>query len=306
MKITAGSEIQLAQIVDISKPQKLLADAKRLFKSNYPKADFKIVEKIYLLTKRLYDGRFPRYLACAVDYHNYTHSVAVFEAVSSLLDGCLLSGLELGPETALETLVAALLHDTGYIREEGDETGTGAQYTQVHVDRSAEFTRREAAALGLGDASAGRIARMIFGTDLARPWKDLRFESEGERLGAEILAAADLLGQMSDRAYLEKLLFLYFEFREAGIGGYDTAFDILKKTASFYEITKSRLDGPLGRVSGKAREHFRERFGADRDLYRDAIERQMAYLNTIIADNKTNFRNKLKRIDWEAVEKRGA
>ena len=31
---------------------------------------------------------------------------------------------------------------------------------------------------------------------------------------------ADLVGQMSDRAYLEKLLFLYYEFKEAGFPGY--------------------------------------------------------------------------------------
>jgi len=306
MKTTAESATQLASLIDVSKPQKILADAKRLFKLSYPRADFKPVEKLFLLTKRLYDGRFPGYLACAVEYHNYAHSVAVFEAVSCLLDGCLLSGLAMSPELAGETLVAALLHDTGYLREEREKTGTGAQYTQIHVDRSAAFTRREASAFGLDEKSADRIARMILGTDLARQWKDLSFESDEEKLGAEILAASDLLGQMADRAYLEKLLFLYYEFREAGIGGYDTSFDILKKTAAFYKSTKDRLGGPLGRVSGKAKEHFRDRHGLDRDLYREAIERQMAYLDSIIADDKTNFRTKLKRIDWDAVEGRGA
>jgi len=98
-----------------------------------------------------------------------------------------------------------------------------------HVDRSAAFVRREARALGLCDEAAQRIAKMIFATDMARPWEELAFESDGERTGAKILAAADLLGQMADRAYLEKLLFLYYEFREAGIGGYDSAFDILKR-----------------------------------------------------------------------------
>ena len=90
---------------------------------------------------------------------------------------------------------------------------------------------------------------MILATDLARPLESLVFEDEGERRGALALAAADLLGQMADRVYLEKLLFLYYEFREAGIVGYDSAFDILKKTAGFYESTKARLDGPLGSVS---------------------------------------------------------
>jgi hypothetical protein len=306
MGIPPKSETQLSTLVDTSKPRKILADAKRFFRSTHAEADFTQVERAFLLAKRLYDGRFPGYLACAVEYHDYSHSVAVFAAASRLLDGCELSGLAMGPERAAETLVAALLHDSGYIREEGDETGTGAQYTRVHVERSAAFARREAAAFGLGRDAAPRVERMILATDLPRSWEELPFEDEGERLGAEVLAAADLLGQMADRAYLEKLLFLYYEFREAGINGYDTAFDILRKTAAFYESTKERLDGQLGRVSGRGRRHFSERYGVDRDLYREAVERQMAYLDSILADDTTNFRTKLKRMDLAAIEKRRA
>jgi hypothetical protein len=297
---------QLSILVDTAKPRSILADAKRFYKLSYPKSDFSLVDKSFLLTKRLYDGRFPGYLACAVEYHDHAHCVSVFAAVSRLLDGCELSRLTIGPEHAAETLIAALLHDVGYIREEGDEKGSGAQYTKVHVGRSAAFARREGSAFGLGEAGAERVARMILATDLASEWDDLAFESEGARLGAEVLAAADLIGQMADRLYLEKLLFLYYEFREAGIGGYDTAFDILKKTAGFYESTKERLDGTLGSVSGRTRQHFSARYGVDRDLYREAIERQMVYLDSILADDTTNFRTKLKRMDLAAIESRRA
>jgi hypothetical protein len=299
-------ELQMANLVDTAKPRVILADAKRLYKLNYPKSSFSPVEKAFLLTKRLYDGRFPGFLACAVEYHTHSHSVSVFAAVSRLLDGCELSGLAIGPERAVEALIAALLHDVGYIREEGDDTGSGAQYTKVHVSRSAAFARSHASAFGLSDEAAERVARMIMATEVTGDWDKLPFTDEGERLGAEVLASADLLGQMADRAYLEKLLFLYFEFREAGINGYETAFDVLKKTAAFYESTKGHLEGRLGRVSGRARRHFSARHGVDRDLYREAIERQMAYLRTIIADDKTNFRTKLKRMDLAAIESRRA
>jgi hypothetical protein len=300
------AELQISNLVDVSKPRAILADAKRFYKSSYPESDFRMVEKGFLLAKRLFDGRFPGYLACAVEYHTYSHSVSVFAAVSRLLDGCELSGLAIGPERAAEALLAALLHDVGYLREEGDETGTGAQYTKVHVARSAAFARRHAPAFGLSEAAAERVARMILATEVSSELDYIAFSDPGERLGAEILAAADLLGQMSDRAYLEKLLFLYYEFREAGIGGYDTAFDVLRKTAAFYDSTKARLDGMLGRVSGKARRHFSERCGEDRDLYREAIGRQMAYLDSILADGQGNFRGKLKRMDLAAIESRRA
>jgi hypothetical protein len=299
-------ECQLSNLIDPNKPRDVLADAKRFYKTTYPKASFKTVARAFEITRKLYEGRFPGYQACAVEYHDYTHSVAVFGATSRLLDGCALSGLDMSAERAAETLVAALLHDSGYLREKGDDKGSGAQYTKIHVDRSAAFARREASAFGLEAESADRVARIILGTDLARNWEELVLKDEEERLGAEILAAADLLGQMADRAYLEKLLFLYHEFREAGIGGYDTAFDILRKTAGFYDSTKARLDTTLGRVSGRAKEHFRARYGVDKDLYREAIERQMAYLASILADNTSNFRTKLKRLDLAAIESRQA
>jgi hypothetical protein len=303
MEPIVGRDVQLSSILGACKPRDVLLDAKRFFKADYPGGNLKLVDKVFLIVKRLYDGRMPGYLACAVQYHDYAHSVSVFGAVSRLIDGCFIVGKGLDAALAVETLIAALIHDTGYIREEGDTSGTGAQYTKVHVTRSADFARREAVALGLGGESVERVARMILGTDIGVPWDKFSFESEGERTGTEILAAADLLGQMADRAYLEKLLFLYYEFREAGIGGYDSAFDILKKTAGFYESTKARLDGPLGAVSARSREHFAARYGVDKDLYREAIERQMVYLGQILKDDSTNFRKKLKRMDIEAIEK---
>ena len=104
---------------------------------------------------------------------------------------------------------------------------------------------------------------------------------------------------MSDRAYLEKLLFLYYEFKEAGFAGYETEFDMLRKTMGFYELTVSRLDGDLGGVRAMARRHFAERWGADHDLYAEAMGRQMDYLQNILDDASTNFRKKLKRLDLE-------
>ncbi len=300
------TEIQISILVDPNKPRAIFEDAKRLYRASYPNTDFEHIDKVFLLTQRLYDGRFPGYLACAVEYHDFTHNVAVFAATSRLIDGCELAGIELGPVLAGEVLIAAMLHDTGYIRMEDDTNGTGAQYTKIHVDRSSDFVLREAEAFGLGPDTAARISRIILGTDLGRAWDSLTFDSEKERIAAEILASADLLGQMSDRAYLEKLLFLYYEFREAGIGGYDSAFDILRKTAVFYESTQKRLDVTLGRVSGQTKKHFKARYGLSRDLYREAISSQMTYLESIIADENTNFRTKLKRMDLVAIESRKA
>jgi hypothetical protein len=42
-------------------------------------------------------------------------------------------------------------------------------------------------------------------------------------------------------------------------------------------------------------DHFKTRHGVNRDLYSESVIRQMSYLDTIIADDSTNFRKKLRR-----------
>jgi hypothetical protein len=51
--------------------------------------------------------------------------------------------------------------------------------------------------------------------------------------------------------------------------------------------------------------HFQARYGVSLDLYLETIARQMAYLDAIIADDSTNFRAKLRRMDLLSIERRG-
>lgn len=268
----------------------------------YPEADFSKVEQAFPLVADLYGGRFPGYVPCRTNYHDYRHTIDVFVATVRLLDGCLLEGRGVDAELAEDTMAAALLHDVGYIQDEHDTEGTGAKYTATHVVRSVDFLHRHRGRFGLEPSRADRIGRIILGTDLGIPWDKLSLQDSGEARSASILASADLLGQMGDRAYLEKLLFLYYEFKEAGFGGYDSAFDILRKTAGFYASVKSRLDSTLGSVSRAAKVHFAARIGEDRDLYRESIARQMSYLDSILEDDTVNFRKRLRRMDLEEVE----
>lgn len=293
--------LQLADLLDHGKAGSVLSFARVLFRAFYPVQAFAPVERVFARVGELYRGNFSGYRACNTEYHDYSHVLEVFSTTARLLDGRNLGPSPAAASEAAELLVAALLHDTGYIQADSDLRGTGAKYTAVHVDRSAAFAMAEACSLGLSAEEAERVARLILGTDMARPWHAIAYASQAERDRAAILAAADLLGQMGDRVYLEKLLFLYYEYREAGIGNYETAFDVLKKTLGFYEIVKTRLDGPLGSTVGLARAHFAARCGVDRDLYREAIERQMEYLKGIIADDSSNFRKKLKRLDLETL-----
>jgi len=296
-------DIQLASIHDNGNPVRVLAQVRHLFCLFFPARSFSLVADAFNLARHLYNGRFPGYGPCTTEYHDFSHVLDVFAASARLLDGWLIEGGKASPEEAADLLIASLLHDAGYILESGDSGGTGAKYTRTHVGRSSAFVARNASTFHLEDNRADSIGRIILGTDLARPWKDLVFSDKAEEERAAILAAADILGQMGDRIYLEKLLFLYFEFREAGIEGYSSAYDILQKTLGFYESTKIRLDSTLACTAGLARIHFARRYNVDRDLYREAIQRQMDYLAKIVSDDTANFRTKLKRMDLERIER---
>jgi hypothetical protein len=120
-----------------------------------------------------------------------------------------------------------------------------------------------------------------------------------------MLGTADLLGQMADRTYLERLPFLYWEFQEANVSGFESELDLLKKTPAFWEFTRQRLVTELGNVARYLKGHFRVRWGVDRDLYREAIERNINHLEFILAHHEADYRRYLRRGSYmEILEKR--
>jgi hypothetical protein len=115
------------------------------------------------------------------------------------------------------------------------------------------------------------------------------------------------MAQRADRTYLEKLLHLYEEFREAGVAGYTDELDLLKKTKDFYEMVKRRLGGEFNGVCDYVQHHFRERWAIDRNLYTEAIESNIGYLTYILENHDRNYRKQLRRenVIWTMKGKRG-
>lgn len=293
-----GSEIQLSRLIDASKPRSVLGEVRRIFSYHYPTRHFSEVRRSYTLILDLFQGRFSGYKACNTEYHNLNHTLDVFLAAARLLDGYNLRKRGLALSTAVNLLRASLLHDAGYIQEDWDEEGTGAKFTVRHVERSIAFLARHGRDFGISEEAIDSISQMILCTNLSVEIEGMSFISNEERIAGAMLGTADLLGQMADRVYLEKLLFLYYEFKEAGIGGYKTEYDIIRKNVDFYEMTKKRFSNELMKMYRYARYHFRERFTVDRNLYLQAINRHISYLKKIIKDDSTNFRGKLKRGSW--------
>jgi hypothetical protein len=287
--------VQLSRLLKSTEPQQVISEVKKIFKYYYPGHLFSKILNSFKNIVNLFDGEFPGYQGCSTEYHNLGHTLETLLAAVRLADGYNLSGGNMKDGIMVDLILASLFHDTGYILEYGDNSGTGAKYTKNHIERSVNFVHNNRSILQLDAGEVAVISRMISCTGVHLHWKEIPFQSRDEEIAGAILGTADLLGQMADRFYLEKLHYLYMEFREGGIPGYETEFDIIQKTAYFYKNTIDRFSSELMNVYEYARVHFRARFGIDQNLYMEAITRQIKYLKNIIEDSSTNFRKKLKR-----------
>jgi hypothetical protein len=260
-----------------------------------PDFDTSLVKSVFDDVICLFRGKFPDYGPIKTLYHDLSHTLEVLLCGVRLLHGVNASGKHLSDEEVTLVIIAILMHDVGYAQRKGEESGTGAQFTQTHVQRGIEFMRKYFAERRFPASVAAVLTAMILGTEHNRPFGRIDFADERTRMLARIVATADITGQMADRIYLEKLLFLYLEFKEANFGSYQSMYDLLCQTNRFYEMTREKLDGALGGIYKDFEFHFREVMGVGNNYYLEAIEKNMAYLSKVVAHDEAELFKMLKR-----------
>jgi len=100
---------------------------------------------------------------------------------------------------------------------------------------------------------------------------------------------------MADSGYLEKLLFLYHEYKEGKVGNYVSEVDLLRKTIGFYEYIQKRLEPISEMVNRFMVSHFDSRWGIPRNLYAEAIQDRKDHLRKILAIPGADPRDHLQR-----------
>jgi hypothetical protein len=283
----------LASLVSTDTPEAVISEARDIITSVYPSIDLSLVEKGFADILRLYNGQYPGYQECKISYHDLRHTMDVFLAMARYLHGAKVLGMEISQDYALLGLFGAVMHDAGYIQEDADVQGTGAKYTTTHVDRSMEFVRNYDH--GLSDEQVESCARIISATDLAKPIGDIQSATEQESFVGKGLYAADIMGQMADRYYLEKLLYLYLEFHEAGGLGFTSEEDLMRKTNGFYQFVWGRLTKDAQYKESVMAAHFKSRWNINEDLYTHAVRRNLAYLTCVLDRFGSAYRLGLSR-----------
>ena len=286
---------QLCDLINTESAKEVLEEVQIILNMISPDFQQDSVTKAFSTIVGLYEGKHRGFKACNTEYHDLRHTIEPFLAIARLLHGAQLNGEGFTEPHVVLGLIAALFHDAGYIQEDHDGEGTGAKYTVHHEARSAHLLERFGPEFGLSEEeiAAGRI--MILGTDISMDHSKLTFPSAQVELLSQLLNASDLMAQMADRSYLEKLLFLYHEFEEADVGGYESELDLLKKTVAFYEFVAERLGTILVKVDKFMASHFVVRWDISSNLYQEAIERQKKYLHQILDTPDLDPRDQLKR-----------
>ncbi len=165
----------------------------------------------------MFFGEYSGLLPIDMYYHNYEHTLQATVCAAQLLEGRHRAQAEpmLSIRDCELTIMAALLHDIGFLKRPDDRDGTGAKYTFVHERRSADIARSYLPSLGVTTAEIEDIALAIGCTGPANRISAATFRRPEARLIACILVTADYLSQMSAPDYVDKLPTLYNEFVEA-------------------------------------------------------------------------------------------
>ncbi len=286
---------QLSTLVAMVSPEAVHSEVLHILSLINTEFKTEPVSRVFKFTLNLYKGQLQEYKACNTHYHNLHHITDTYLATARLLHGALLSGENFSERDIYLCLTGALMHDTGMIQESIDQEGTGAKYTQEHVKLSMDFAKKHAAALHLTDQENTDLRDMILCTDLMVDISAINFSSSQIDLLGKILATADLIAQMADRTYLEKLLFLYHEFREAEVGNFKNEVDFLHQTLKFFTVSDKRFKETLDNTSRYMVPHFMNRWGINENLYIISLENQRKFLEKILADKTISVYQELKR-----------
>ncbi len=238
-------------------------------------------EQLFKDVSALFKGFWPDYQACQVGYHTYQHALDVTLAALRMAAGWnkLNPESRISPENMEALLCAGLFHDSGYIKDKDDDEGAGGKYTFDHTERSKQVARTYLSRHNKSQDLISFVELIIEVTDFGGKPDLSVFASAEQGVVARMVASADLVAQMADIDYMNRLHDLHNEFLEAydfigrdklkeeGIHVYESFEEILSETVSFYEnIILPRLEY-LGRMD----QYLIAFFGEGRNPYLENI-----------------------------------
>ncbi len=292
------NDFDVNNTVNVTDPDSVSDAVESLFLDLYPHARADTLKNAIAYIATLYRGEHPDFSPCDTAYHDLQHIMDVTLASSRLMDGYERThkdGTALGSELFTFGVLLALFHDSGYLRKRGlEDDKHGAEFTLIHVSRSAELLERYMNDIGMNNLSEIG-SKIVHFTGYEVPVDRILIPSPVFRSIGNMIATGDILAQMSDRCYLEKCHDrLYTEFVLGGIatkrdeqGNEKILFasprDLVIKTPGFYRGAKRRMDETLEGAHRYAEKHF-----SGEHLYLDAVESNIQFAEYVV-ENKADI-----------------
>jgi len=290
------SNYDITNVVELTNADSVREAVCTIFRSAFNQFNQTVITQAFEDCERLFEGDFPTYLPCDTLYHDKQHTMDMTLALARLINGherSVAKNERIGAERAVIAVITALYHDSGYIRHVHDHNHfNGAEYTPIHVSRSADFLKRYLHRINLGEY-AQLAASMVHYTGYEVAPDAIRLPDEKWHLLGYMLGTADLIAQMSDRCYLEKCRDrLYPEFVLAGMTiitdaqgkqteHYESGEDLLRMTPAFYE---TELEHRLNVLFKQAYNYEIAHFDGERH-YIHGLGKNQAYLKKVLRAN---------------------
>ena len=202
-----------AALGNVTDTEEVEAQVLATLKRFAPAHDLNQIENAFTLLRTAFAGELPGYHPLKTLYHNNLHTNEVVLCSVRMLHGLAQAGRGLDFEHIDAAIIGALMHDIGYLMTNEEASGTGAQFTTTHVNRGVEFAKKHL--VNISPSTLAATVKVIQVTDHRQHPDWVKFENPQQQLAAYATATADLIGQMANREYIERLLYLYFEFEEA-------------------------------------------------------------------------------------------
>lgn len=298
------SQYDVSNTIKVTDSQAVCNAVCDIFHSCYLAADDSVIRQVFEDFDNLFEGHYNGFNACDTFYHDKQHTLDMTLALARLIDGHERQSDRVhtfGAKLTSLAIITALFHDSGYIRKTNDQKfHNGAQYTPIHVSRSASFLNNYLHMIGMPEF-ADIAANMVHYTGYELSPDQIKLPDEKLHLLGYMLGTADLIAQMSDRCYLEKCkerLFPEFELggmttRRDNNGKpvilFESAEDLLAKTPVFYNSeVKGRLNNLFQQVYKYAEAHF-----GDNNLYLEYLDKNIEHIETLITSNTLNTLRRL-------------
>ena len=249
----------LPHSIDTKNTSAVVQAVKEAFVEIGAEASHPLLERLFQDVQEMFEGKYAGYQGIDMQYHNFEHTLQATLCLVHILQGR--SRTTDRPVITARTwelgVMGALLHDTGYLKTNGDMDGTGAKYTFVHERRSCDFARDYLPRMGVTATEVEDICAAIICTGPRSKISQIAFRTEEGRHMAFALLTADYLAQMSAPDYVEKLPALFKEFLEAfefeqvpmEKRPYHNLRQLLEKTPGFWSnLVRPMLDFEAGGV----------------------------------------------------------